>query len=59
MTLSQTQGSARAWGGVCSGLAARTVTVGKTIRLVSAFQSALPGGGSGAARQAGQREVLL
>ncbi len=54
MTLSQTQGSARAWGGVCSGLAERAVIAGKTIRLVPAFQSALPGGGAGAARQAGR-----
>jgi len=50
MTPFPTQGSARAWGGVCFAWAIRAAKDGTVSRLAEPLKSALPGGGSGAAR---------
>jgi len=57
MTLLETQGSARTWGGECFALAKNSDKAGTEHRLAATSQGALPGGGSGAARRTGQRGV--
>ena len=57
MTPLATQGSARAWGGVCFALVKYFGKIGTAELLAATSKIALPGGGLGAARRAGQRGV--
>lgn len=46
-----TKGSARDWEGVCNGLAVNKASKNAPLQSVTTSQSALPWGGSGAARR--------
>ena len=55
MTPFSTQGSARAWGGVCYAKNITSYTVGTTSRLAETSKSALPGEGRALPGKAGRR----